>query len=158
MKFEHLVETKNPGYKVGEPYWELDVDNKVYTVHREDGTEVSRHTFQHIWDSSPAKRKAIEDYKVLYAEYSKKKKDADYAIAQAKPLSELEQKYYKLSQSVQNYAKYIWPKTPEDDILDKETRDLYIETSTKWIEAMNRMAEGGTIRRSLIDGTYKPTN
>ena len=156
MKVSNLIETKNPGYKPGEPYWELDVENKVYTVHQPDGTEVSRHAFQHIWDSSPAMRAAKEDYKRVYNEYYKKKKDAESAEHEAKPLSALEIKYLKLSQSVKTYQKYIFPKTPEDDILDKETRDLYLTTATKWIEDMNRLASGGTIRKSLINGTYVP--
>lgn len=156
MKFTNLIETKNPGYKPGQPYWELNIEDKVYTVHTEDGTEVARFPFQHVWDSSPAKRQAQEKYLKVYDTYYEKKKADDYATAQAKPLSQIEQRYYKLSQAVKNYARYIWPKTPEDNILDKETRDLYLETSTKWLEEMNRLSAGGTIRRSLSDGTYKP--
>jgi hypothetical protein len=156
MKFINLIETKNPGYKPGEPYWELDSENKAYTVHQPDGTEIGRHTFQHSWDSSPAMRAAKEDYKIIYGKYYTQKKAADYATAQAKPLSHIENEYYKLSKSVSKYSKYIWPKTPEDDFLDKETKELYMATSTKWLKDMNRMADGGTIRQSLIDGTYKP--
>jgi hypothetical protein len=156
MKLTDIYESKNPHYKPGEPYWELDVENKVYTVHQPDGTEVSRHTFQHVWDSSPAMRKAKEDYNKLYKVYYEKKKADDYTAAQSKPLSNLEEKYYKLSTAVKNYAKYIWPKTPEDDFLDKETRDLYLETANKWLEEMNRYSANGTVRASLINGTYKP--
>lgn len=156
MKLFNLLETKNPGYKNGEPYWELDVENKVYTVHQPDGSEVARHPFQHIWDSSPAMRKAKDDYNRIYTEYYKKKKAADYEKAQSKPLSQLEDRYYKLSQSVENYRKYVYPKRPEDDILDKETQDVYLTTMTKWLEEMNRYAANGTIRQSLINGTYKP--
>ena len=158
MKYINIIaeNSKNPGYKQGEPYWELDPENKVYTVHLPDGKEVSRHPFQHVWDSSPAMRKAKEDYRGVYDEYYKKKKADDYAIAQAKPLGELEQRYYKLSLAVKNYSRYIWPKTPEDDFIDKETRDLYLKTANKWLEEMNRLSASGIIRKSLIDGTYKP--
>jgi len=156
MKLSNLLETKNPGYKPGEPYWELDAENKVYTVHQPDGTEVSRYMFQHIWDSSPAMRSAKEDYKKIYSEYYKKKKDADKATAESKPLSSVEMKFLNLSQAVKRYQKYIFPKTPEDDILDKETRDVYLATATKWLENMNYLASNGTIRKSLIDGTYNP--
>jgi hypothetical protein len=157
MKYTDLLESKNPGWKPGEPYWELDIDNKVYTVNTEDGTEVSRYPFQHVWDSSPARDKAKADYLIVYNEYYKKKKAAAAASAEAKPLSAVEEKYYKLSQSVKNYSKYIWPKTPEDDFLDDETRALYLETSTKWLNEMNRLAASGIIRKSLIAGTYNPS-
>lgn len=156
MKLISLIESKNPGYKHGEPYWELDAENKVYTVHQPDGTEVSRYPFQHVWDSSPALRKAKEDYSRLYKEYHQQKKDAEAARAEAKPLSTVEQKYYDLDKSVKKYQKYIWPKVPEDDILDDETRKIYLDTATKWLNEMNRLASGGTIRKSVIDGTYKP--
>jgi hypothetical protein len=156
MNFSQLLETKNPHYKPGEPYWELDVENKVYTVHQPDGTEVARHPFQHVWDSSPAMRAAKEDYSKVYDVYYKKKKAQDAAEAEAKPLSRLEQMYLELAGKVKRYQKYIFPKTPEDDILDKETRDLYLDTASKWIQKMNMYAEGGTIRRSIVDGTYKP--
>lgn len=156
MKFTSLLENKNPGWKPGEPYWELDINNKVYSVHTEDGIEVERYPFQHVWDSSPAKRRAQEKFKEVYGVYYEKKKATDYATAQAKPLSQVEERYYKLSQAVKNYARYIWPKVPEDNILDKETRDLYLVTSTKWLEEMNRLSGHGIIRKSLIDGTYKP--
>jgi hypothetical protein len=156
MRFSNLLETKNPHYKQGEPYWELDVENKVYTVHQPDGTEVSRHPFQHVWDSSPAMRAAKEDYNKLYSVYYEKKKKDDYDVAQAKPLGVSEKRYYELSKAVKNYSRYIWPKTKEDDILDKETRDLYLDTANKWLEEMNRLSASGIIRRSLTDGTYKP--
>ncbi len=150
------METRNPGYRPGQPYWELDLENKVYTVHTPDGTEVARHPFEHVWDSSPAKRAAQEDFKKLSKENYEKKKAQDAAKAEAKPLSNLEQMYLELDGKVKRYQKYIFPKTPEDDILDKETRDLYLDTATKWIEQMNKYASGGTVRRSVIDGTYKP--
>lgn len=156
MKLANLIESKNPNYKPGEPYWELDIDNNVYTVHQPDGTEVARHPFQHVWDSSPALRKAKEDYSRLYTAYYQQKKDADAARAEAKPLSTIEQKYRELDASVKRYQKYIFPKTPEDDILDDETRTIYMDTATKWLEQMNKLASGGTVRRSLINGTYKP--
>jgi hypothetical protein len=156
MKFSNLLETKNPGYRPGHPYWELDIENKVYTVHEFDGTEVARHPFQHVWDSSPAKRAAQEDLNKLSKSHYEKKKAKDAADAEAKPLSSLEVSYQELDRKVKNYQKYIFPKTPEDDILDKETRDLYLNTATGWIEKMNYLASGGTIRRSIIDGTYKP--
>jgi hypothetical protein len=156
MKLSNLFETKNPGYKSGEPYWELDIDNKVYTVHSEDGTEVASYPFQHVWDSSPAKRQAQAKYSELYKVYFQRKKADDEAKADAKPLSSIEKKYYDLSKSVEKYNRLIFPKTPEDNILDKETRDLYMETSMKWMKEMERLASGGTIRKSVIAGTYKP--
>jgi len=92
MKLSNLFETRNPGYRPGQPYWELDAENKVYTVHEPDGTEVARHPFEHIWDSSPAMRKAKADYDKVYEIYYKKKKADEYAEAQAKPLGVSEKK------------------------------------------------------------------
>lgn len=156
MKYKDLFESKNPGYKPGEPFWQLDIDNKVYTVHHPDGTEVSRHPFQFVWDSSPAKRAAVVDYNQLKTRSYQEKKKRDDDFAESKPLSNVEKKYFDLHKSVEKYQKYIWPKLPEDDILDDETRQLYIQTATKWLDEMNRLAAGGTIRKSIINGTYKP--
>lgn len=138
------------------PETKLDIDNKVYIVYDENGKEYSRHTFQHVWDSSPAKRAAEKDANDLRAKQRRREAE-QYAIsAEAKPLSKVEDRYYNLDQSVKKYQKYIFPKTPEDDILDKETRELYLNTATDWMNEMNRLASGGTIRKSLINGTYKP--
>lgn len=155
MNILQILESKNPGYKPGEPYWDFDSENKVYTVHLSDGTEVGRYPFQHVWDSSPAMRRAKEHYSKVFSEYRNKKEEENRLAAERKPLSPVEQKYFQLSQSVSKYQRYIYPKTPGDDILDKETRDLYIEKATEWLNQMNRLASGGSIRRSLIDGTYK---
>ena len=141
--------------KADVPRVKLDIDNKVYVVYNSDGTEFSRHEFEHVWNSSPAKRAAEQDLSQLKIEYRRKKKQADDAAAEAKPLSTIEQKYYDLSKSVERYNRFIYPRTPEDNILDKETRDLYIDTSLKWMKEMERLASGGTVRKSLIAGTFK---
>lgn len=138
------------------PEAKLDIDNKVYIVYDENGKEYSRHKFEHVWDSSPAKRAAEQDARELKVAQGKRKAEQDAIAAEAKPLSNLENEYLKLDKSVKNYQKYIFPKTPEDDILDDETRALYLDTATKWLEKMNKFASNGTIRRSLINGTYKP--
>ncbi len=138
------------------PEVRLDIDNKVYIVYDENGKEYSRHEFQHVWDSSPAKRAAESDARELKIKFGKDRAEKTKQDAEAKPLSNLEQMYLELDGKVKHYQKYIFPKTPEDDILDKETRDIYLDTANKWLEKMNRFAAAGTIRKSLINGTYKP--
>lgn len=155
MKLLNLLEQRNTGYRPGQPYWEHLPDEKSYVVYDETGKELSRHTYQHVWDSSPAMRAANADLKPLIHKQYSAKKAADAAAAEAKPLSDLEKRYQELSRKVDRYNRYIYPKTAEDDILDKETRDIYIRQSTEWLNLMNRYANGGTIRKSLIDGTYK---
>lgn len=138
------------------PQSKLDLENKVYIVYDEGGKEYSRHTFQHVWDSSPAKRAAEKDANDLKIAQRKKQSKKDAILAELKPLSSLEQMYIELDRKQKHYLKYIYPKTPEDNILDQETRELYIKTATAWLEKMNRLSSGGTIRKSVIDGTYKP--
>jgi hypothetical protein len=152
MKYVEIISENKPTSKG--PHWQLDIDNKVYIVFDENGKEYSRHTFQHVWDSSPAKRAAQKDTNELLAIIRKREKEESEARAEAKPLSSLEQMYQKLDNSVKKYQRYIYPEIPEDDILDKETRDLYIKKATEWLEQMNKIAAGGTIRQSLINGTY----
>lgn len=152
MNYLEIISENEPTSK--KPHWKLDIDNKVYIVFDENGKEYSRHAFQHVWDSSPAKRAAQKDTNELIDIIRKKEREENEIKAEAKPLSALEQLYQKLDNSVKKYQKYIFPKTPEDDILDKETRDLYLQKATEWLEQMNRIAAGGTIRRSLINGTY----
>lgn len=139
------------------PESKLDLDNKVYIVYDENGKEYSRHEFQHVWDSSPAKRAAEKDVNILRTEQRKRQSEQDAIAAEAKPLSTVEQMYLELDRKYNRYLKYIYPKTPEDDILDAETRELYLDTATEWLNKMNNLASGGTIRKSIIDGTYKPT-
>jgi hypothetical protein len=153
MKYSDLLENVS---KPGEPSWKLDIDNKVYIVYDEAGKEVNRHQFQHVWDSSPARNAAQKDVTDMKVALRKAKSEQDAKDAEAKPLSRLEQEYRDLERSVTKYNKYIYPKTPEDDILDDETRDLYMQQSIKWMEKMQKYANGGTIRKSLINGTYKP--
>jgi len=153
MKFIDILSENNT--PKGVPYSALDIDNKVYIVYDSDGKEFSRHEFQHVWDSSPAKRAAQKDVNALKFELQKKDKEDAEAKQEAKPLSVIEQKYLELDRKYNRYLKYIYPKTPEDNILDKETRDLYLETAIKWLEEMNSLVSSGAIRRSLINGTYK---
>lgn len=138
------------------PEAKLDIDNKVYIVYDENGKEYSRHTFQHVWDSSPAKRAAEKDANELKVQQRRRQSEKDAIAAEAKPLSRLEQEYYDLDKSVARYNKYIYPKTPEDDIIDNETREVYMQQSIQWMNKMQRYADNGTIRKSLINGTYKP--
>lgn len=154
MKAHSLLEQRNPRYRPGEPYWELDIDNKVYNVHSEDGAIVASFPFEHVWDSSPAKRSAQAEYNRVFTEYRDKKLKADNEISQRKPLSPVEIMYQDLSVKVEKYRALIWPKDGSVSILDKETRDIYMDQATKWLERMNRLASHGTVRKSLIDGTY----
>ena len=139
-----------------QPESKLDIDNKVYIVYDENGNEYSRYTFQHVWNSSPARDAAAKDVRDLKIHLRAARNDQLAKAAEAKPLSTLEQEYYNLDKSVARYNKYIYPKTQEDDILDSETRDLYINQSIQWMEKMHRYASSGAIRKSLVNGTYKP--
>lgn len=149
MKITEIYESKNPGYKPGEPYWELDSVNKVYTVHQQDGTEVSRYPYEHVWDSSPAMRKAKEDYKKVYSEYYAKKKDAATATAEAKPLSSIEKEYIDLSRKIRQYMNTY-------SMVDDETKAVYDDQMKKWSARLDQLSDPRIIRNSVIMGTYKP--
>lgn len=148
MKLSNLFETRNPGYKAGEPYWQLDAENRIYTVHLPDNTEVARFEFQYIWDSSPALRQAKEAYKKIYSEYyNKKKADAD-AVAQHKPLSQLEQEYLDKSRKLRQYINSY-------KMVDDETRAVYDDHMKKWSARLDQLSASGIIRKSVIMGTYQ---
>ena len=158
MKFSEILFEGKPrsNGRAGDAYWELEVDDKAYVVYDENGKEVGRHAFPAIWDSSGARNAAQKDVNAMNVALRAAHKDMIAKQAEAKPLSQIEQMYYDLDQKVKHYQKYIFPKTPEDDILDKETRDLYLDTANKWLEKMIKLGTSPGIRKSVINGTYKP--
>ena len=149
----NVNENRNPGWREGQPGWQQKPEEKAYIVFDTDGNEVARFEYQHVWDSSPAMNKAVAKYRELMADYRAQEKAKEDARIEAKPLSEVEKRYIELDKSIKRYNKYIYPQTPEDDILDQETRELYMKTTIKWYEQLEKYAP--VVRKSIINGTYK---
>ena len=140
----------------GQPYWELSIDDKTYIVFDQDGKEVGRHTFQHVWDSSPARNAAQKDVNDMKVALSKAKSIDDARRAEAKPLSNLEQEYITIQRKWQKYYDAMFAKDLSKRLpnIDDETKQVYSDQMVKWMTRMEQL--GPIVRRSVIDGTYKP--
>ena len=78
MKYTDLLETISIP---GQPLSKLDIDNKVYIVYDENGNELRRYPFQHVWDSSPAKRAADKNVSELKAKIRAERNTKDTIAA-----------------------------------------------------------------------------
>lgn len=143
-----LNETSQP------PKSKLDVDNKAYIVYDTNGVEVSRHTFKHIWDSSPAMRAAVAEVQLLRADYRKAQAEQKAKAAEAKPLSAVEQEYIEINRKWQRYYDIMFPPDKSPSILDAETADVYSKQMDKWMARLHQLNQ--SVRKSVITGTYKP--
>jgi hypothetical protein len=158
MKLTEILNEDKPRSqgREGDPYWELDLDNKVYVVYDSTGTEVAQHTFPAVWDSSKARNAAQKDVNDMKSALRKKQSEDDAVKAEAKPLSPNEERYLDLARKVKKYTDLIYPPDKSPSILDTETKDLYLNQATEWIEKMNRLGDPRIIRKSVLNGTYKP--
>lgn len=140
----------------GRPEAKLDLENKVYIVYDENGKEYSRHEFQHVWDSSPAKRAAGQDVKILYDRAAEDKRK----IAANAPLNGYEKEYIKLDTENKNYYQLLFPvkgaghnpNFSKDQIqrIEQEMEKNHERMMSLQNPSLNR------IRSSVILGTYKP--
>ena len=136
------------------PESKLDIDNKVYIVYDETGNEFSRHPFKDVWNSSPARDAAQSDVNVLRANHSKRNAEKAAMDAEAKPLSAVEKDYLETLTKWQRYYNFVFPKDKSDDILDDETKQVYVDQMDIWMKKLERL--GVAVRNSVIAGTYKP--
>jgi hypothetical protein len=135
-----------------EPRVELDLPNKVYIVYDENGKEYSRHPFKEVWDSSPAKRAAQQDYGNVKIELKKAKDKA----AEGAPLSKYEQEYTDIHAKWKQYYQTVFPRDKAPSILDSETKKVYLDQMDKWMTRLEQLNQ--FVRRSVILGTYKPSD
>jgi len=138
-----------------QPVSKLDIDNKVYIVYDENGKEYSKYPFQHVWDSSPARDAAQKDVVKLKNTLYKERQEKMLATAEAKPLSNLEKEYIDLDNKVKKYFLILYPKDKSKSILDDETKELYVASIDKWQDRLQKIADAGVIRQSVLMGTYK---
>jgi len=138
------------------PESKLDIDNKVYIVYDETGKEISRHAFQHVWDSSPAKRAAEAEVRELRIKLGAARREKDKQAAEAKPLSDLEKEYIEINRKWQRYFDAMYSKDTSKRVngLDDESVQVYNDQMDKWMKRMEQL--GRSVRKSVINGTYKP--
>ena len=153
MKYTDLLENIS---RPGEPTSKLDIDNKVYIVYDENGKEFSRHTFQHVWDSSSARNAAEKDARDLKIKLRVSKEEQSKKDIESKPLSGLEQEYINTHAKWQKYFDTMYSKDPNKRLpnLDDETKQLYTDQMDKWMKRLEQL--GQVVRKSIINGTYKP--
>lgn len=139
------------------PEVKLGIDNKVYIVYDENSKEISRHAFQHVWDSSPAKHAAEAEVRELRIKLRTDRDARSKQAAEAKPLSDLEKEYIEIQCKWQRYFDAMYSRDPNKKLsnLDDETRQVYTDQIDKWGKRMDQLAR--VVRKSVIAGTYKPT-
>lgn len=137
-----------------QPESKLDLDNKVYIVYDENGNEHSRYTFQHVWDSSPARDAAANDVRELKIRLRAVRSDQLAKAAEAKPLSNFEKEYLDINNKWQKYFNILHPRDKSPTGIDQETTLLYIEQMDKWMKRLEML--NSNVRTSVVLGTYKP--
>jgi hypothetical protein len=140
--------------RLARPESKLDIDNKVYIVYDENGNEFSRHPFKEVWNSSPARDAAQKDVNKLRADHGNRRAEQSAKDAEARPLSAAEQDYIETLAKWQRYYNTVFPKDKSKEFLDSETKQVYIDQMDAWMHKLERMGE--VVRKSIINGTYKP--
>jgi hypothetical protein len=139
----------------GQPEVKLDIDNNVYIVYDETGKEFSRHTFQHVWDSSPAKRAAESDVRDLKIKLRSARAEQSVKAIEAKPLTKFEEEYLEIQAKWQRYYNILFPRDKSSSSLDDETKQIYTDQMDKWMSRLEQLNQ--VVRKSVIDRTYKPS-